>query len=149
MSHDPSEIILICWCAAQEHFLLLSWVSNIDILWMLDSFQESSMNITFKRMWHHKYNIRSISSHVLINLMHPCWIKVLISLKNIHAYMCVCVRACVCVCVHVYVVYEDTHLYNDMVWHRYYKEKVIYEDIFSVLIIQNAYFKWVFLGGEV
>ncbi len=26
--------------------------------------------------------------------------------------MCVCV--CVCVCVHVYVVYEDTHLYNDM-----------------------------------
>ncbi len=21
---------------------------------------------------------------------------------------------CVCVCVHVYVVYEDTHVYNDM-----------------------------------
>ncbi len=46
---------------------------------------------------------------------------------------CVCV--CVCVCGHVYVVYEDTNLYNDMVWHRYYKEKVIYEDIFSVPII--------------
>ncbi len=61
--------------------------------------------------------------------------------------MCVCVRACVCVCVHVYVAYEDTNLYNDMVWHRYYKEKVIYEDIFSVLIIQNAYFEWVFFGG--
>ncbi len=30
--------------------------------------------------------------------------------------VCVCVRACVRVCVraHVYVVYEDTHLYNDM-----------------------------------
>ncbi len=28
----------------------------------------------------------------------------------IGAYRCVCV----CVCVHVYVVYEDTHLYNDM-----------------------------------
>ncbi len=30
--------------------------------------------------------------------------------------MCVCVREreSVCVCVHVYVVYEDTHLNNDM-----------------------------------
>ncbi len=37
-------------------------------------------------------------------------------------------------CGHVYVVYEDTNLYNDM-GHRYYKEKVIYEDIFSVPII--------------
>ncbi len=34
--------------------------------------------------------------------------------------MCVCVCVCVCVarartraCVHVYVVYEDTHVYND------------------------------------
>ncbi len=27
---------------------------------------------------------------------------------------CVCVCVCVCVCGHVYVVYEDTHLYNDM-----------------------------------
>ncbi len=42
-----------------------------------------------------------------------------------------CVRACVCV--HVYVVYEDTNLYNDM--GMTYKEKVIYEDIFSVPII--------------
>jgi len=40
----------------------------------------------------------------------------------------------------MFVVYEDTHLYNDMgMTHRYYKEKVIYEDIFSVPIIQNAY----------
>ncbi len=53
--------------------------------------------------------------------------------KHKHVYVCVCV--CVCVCVHVYVVYEDTNLYNDMVWHRYYKENVIYEDIFSVPII--------------
>ncbi len=35
-------------------------------------------------------------------------------------------------CVHVYVVYKDTNLYND-------KEKVIYEDIFSLSIIQKAY----------
>ncbi len=28
--------------------------------------------------------------------------------------MCVCVCVCVLRCVWVYVVYEDTHLYNDM-----------------------------------
>ncbi len=63
--------------------------------------------------------------------------------------VCVCVCVCVCgVCVHVYVVYEDTNLYNDIVW--YYKEKVIYEDIFSVPIIQNAYksCRVSFLGGK-
>jgi len=46
---------------------------------------------------------------------------------------------CVCVSGHVYVVYEDTNLYNDMgMTRRYYKE-VIYEDVLSVPIIQNAY----------
>ncbi len=50
--------------------------------------------------------------------------------------VCVSVSRGVCVlCVHVYVVYEDTNLYNDMGMTRYYKEKVIYEDIFSVPII--------------
>ncbi len=66
-------------------------------------------------------------------------------LHSVYIYICVCVVwcvcvccvvcVCVCVCGHVYVVYEDTNLYNDMGWHRYYKEKVIYEDIFSVPII--------------
>ncbi len=28
--------------------------------------------------------------------------------------VCVCACVCVCVCAHVYVVYEDTHFYNDM-----------------------------------
>ncbi len=43
----------------------------------------------------------------------------------------------------LYEVYEDTNLYNDM-------EKVIYEDIFSVPIIQNAYKSYSvrFLGGK-
>jgi len=41
----------------------------------------------------------------------------------------------VCVCARVYLVYEDINLYND----RYYEEKVIYEDIVSVPIIQNTY----------
>ncbi len=51
-------------------------------------------------------------------------------------YVCVCVyvhagaRMCMC----VFVTYEDTHLYNDMGM----KEKVIYEDIFSVPIFQKA-----------
>ncbi len=55
---------------------------------------------------------------------------------------------CVCVSGHVYVVYKDTNLYNDMgMTRRYYKE-VIYEDIFSVPIIQNAYksYRVSFLG---
>ncbi len=49
--------------------------------------------------------------------------------------LCVCVCVCVCVCGHVYVVYEDTNCIMTWVWHGYYKEKVIYEDIFSVPII--------------
>ncbi len=51
----------------------------------------------------------------------------------------------VCVCVYVYVVYEDTHLYNDT---GITQEMVIYEDIFSVPIIQNAYksYRVSFLG---
>ncbi len=59
------------------------------------------------------------------------------------------IYTCVCVCVHVYLVYED----RLVLWHRYdryYKEKVIFEDIFSVPIIQNAYKSYSvrFLGGK-
>ncbi len=28
VSHDPSEIILICWCAAQDTFLFIIKVEN-------------------------------------------------------------------------------------------------------------------------
>ncbi len=51
-----------------------------------------------------------------------------------------------CVRVQFYVVYEDTNLYYD----RYYKQKVIYENIFSVPIIQNSYksYRVSFLGGK-
>ncbi len=51
--------------------------------------------------------------------------------------MCVCV--CVCVC--VYVVYEDTICIMGIIhgYDGYYKEKVIYGDIFSVPIIKKAY----------
>ncbi len=50
-------------------------------------------------------------------------------------------RACVCVRVRVYMVY-DMRTYICIitwVWHRYNKEKVLFEDNFSVPIIQKAY----------
>ncbi len=69
--------------------------------------------------------------------------------------MCSCVCVCVCECVHVSVCacmwFMRTHIcIMTWVWHRYYKEKVIYEDIFSVPIIQNAYksYRGSFLGGK-
>ncbi len=40
-------------------------------------------------------------------------------------------------CGHVNVVYEDTNLHNDMGYDRYYKEKVIYEDIFIIMCPHN------------
>ncbi len=47
---------------------------------------------------------------------------------------------CVCVCVCMFMWFMRTQIrIMTWVWHRYYKEKVIYEDIFSVPIIQKAY----------
>ncbi len=67
--------------------------------------------------------------------------------------VCVCVRACVCVCVCVcvgmFMWFMRTQIcIMTWVWHRYYKEKVIYEDIFSVpnnskTLINHR--EWVFL----
>ncbi len=47
-------------------------------------------------------------------------------------YKCVCV--CVCVCMFMWFMRTQICIMT-WVWHRYYKEKVIYEDIFSVPII--------------
>ncbi len=67
---------------------------------------------------------------------------------NVHVHVCVCVCVCVCVgvcvcvcvCVGMFMWFMRTQIcIMTWVWHRYYKEKVIYEDIFSVPIIQNAY----------
>ncbi len=46
--------------------------------------------------------------------------------------LCVCV--CVCVCMFMWFMRTQICIMT-WVWHRYYKEKVIYEDIFSVPII--------------
>ncbi len=61
----------------------------------------------------------------------------------------VCVCVCVCVCMFMWFMWTQICIMI-WVWHRYYKEKVIYEDIFSVHIIQNAYksFRVSFLGGR-
>ncbi len=52
--------------------------------------------------------------------------------------LCVCVCVCVCVCMFMWFMRTQICIMTS-VWHRYYKEKVIYEDSFSVPIIQNAY----------
>ncbi len=59
--------------------------------------------------------------------------------------MCVCVLTAVCVCecvfttvcVCMFMWFMRTQIC--IMTYRYYKEKVIYEDIFSVPIIKNAY----------
>ncbi len=50
--------------------------------------------------------------------------------------VCVCVCVSVCVCVGMFMWFMRTQIcIMTWVWHRYYKEKVIYEDIFSVPVI--------------
>ncbi len=57
-----------------------------------------------------------------------------------HNYNFKCVCVCVYVCVCMFMWFMRTQICIMIwVWHRYYKEKVIYEDIFSVPIILNAY----------
>ncbi len=55
--------------------------------------------------------------------------------RNIYSLsLCVCV--CVCVCGGMFMWFMRTQIcIMTCIWHRYYKEKVIYEDIFGVPII--------------
>ncbi len=41
LSHDPSEIILICWLAAQETFLIIIYVEMLKTVVMLNIFVET------------------------------------------------------------------------------------------------------------
>ncbi len=80
----------------------------------------------------------------------------------VHCCVCVCSRCvcvftavflcvCVCDCVCMFMWFMRTQIcIMTWVWHRYYKEKVIYEDIFSVPIILNAYksYRVSFFGGK-
>ncbi len=65
--------------------------------------------------------------------------------------ICVCVCVCVCVCARVCMLMRSMRTQFCIVNDRYYKEKVIYEDIFSVPIIQNAYksYRVSFFGWKV
>ncbi len=58
-------------------------------------------------------------------------------IKNIYIYIYIYIYyLCVCVCVGMFMWFMRTQTcIMTWVWHRYYKEKVIYEDIFSVPII--------------
>ncbi len=65
------------------------------------------------------------------------------------AVVCMDVCVCVCVCVGMFMWFMRTQIcIMTWVWHRYYKEKVIYEDIFSVPIIKTLinHTEWVFWG---
>ncbi len=53
VSHDPSEIILICWFGAQETFLIITNVENLNnfvetmifftIVWLIESSKEQHL----------------------------------------------------------------------------------------------------------
>ncbi len=60
--------------------------------------------------------------------------------KCVCVCVCVCVRACVRACVRVCLWFMRTQIcIMTWVWHRYYKENMIYENIFSVPIIQKEF----------
>ncbi len=65
-SHDPSEIIIIYWFAAQETFLI---INAKNICWKIYIF------VTFI-----VYDMYLLT--LLINWIYPCWIKALHSLKK-------------------------------------------------------------------
>ncbi len=84
-------------------------------------------------------------SNTLLNLFHgelrQFWRQKRVQPSTSKVYLIkwpvsVCVCVCVCVCVGMFMWFMRTQIcIMTWVWHRYYKEKVIYEDIFSVPII--------------
>ncbi len=61
VSHDPSEIILICRCGAQEMLLMIRKAVVLLNIFRIQHLLEIEIFLTFI---------------YLINLMHPCWIKI-------------------------------------------------------------------------
>ncbi len=64
VSHDPSEIILICWLLIKKH----SW---LFFLWNLIQVKNSITKI-YKYILEHYKNLH----YYFINSMCPCWIKI-------------------------------------------------------------------------
>ncbi len=78
VSHDPSEIILIYWFMINVETVVLL---NIFFGTCNTFFFDSSMNEKLKRTaFIQNKNIKNKS--LLSLFIHPCWIKVLISLKK-------------------------------------------------------------------
>jgi len=67
MAHDSSEIIEICWFAAQETCLI---IINVENSYFLETAIIFRMSLQMSLL------------SPLINLMHSIWIKTLISLKK-------------------------------------------------------------------
>ncbi len=66
MSRDPSEIILICWFAAHETFII---ITNVENSWK--NSKEHAKEQYF-------VTVQMSLLTLLINLKHPCWIKLII-----------------------------------------------------------------------
>ncbi len=47
VSHDPSEITIICWFAARETFLIIINVENIAVFMLLTILVETMMHFIF------------------------------------------------------------------------------------------------------
>ncbi len=84
VSPDPSEIILICWFAAQERFIIFIIISIIKVeqlnicvetrIFFSEFFDEVQMNSIYLR-WKSCISVNVFLLSLLINLMHPIWIK--------------------------------------------------------------------------
>ncbi len=72
VSHDPSEIILICWFAAQVTWLLVSMLKTVVLLYMLVFVESSKVQHLFKIViFCYVTNVKTQNCHFSINLMHP------------------------------------------------------------------------------
>ncbi len=78
MSHDSSEIILICWFAAQETSLIIINVENSCAASYC--IRKHGSIIFYRILWW----IESLKEQHLIKWIRSCWKKVLISFGNNH-----------------------------------------------------------------
>ncbi len=132
-----SEIILICWFETFVFLLVLKTVvllhiGNVWNMWKIcDTFIFLFFLLT-RNVWTVVYCI-PCTDHI-----HLTYISSAMNAPKLVSNMpiCVCVCVCVCGCVGMFMWFMRTQIcIMTWVWHRYYKEKVIYEDIFSVPII--------------
>jgi len=74
VSHDASEIILICWFGAQGYFFLLMMKTVVLLYIFMETeifFQDSLISLSLE-----KSSVINVFTD-LINIMHPFWIVLL------------------------------------------------------------------------